>query len=538
MRNNHDRCYGERKMLFLRVPRGLALIFVVLTFVTVYYCYLRLEVHPKLHEAKVVIPPNADVIVEPEWLSDGVLRKPTKSVEKAVYSSTSPHIEPSATLKVEEHVSTAPSSELSVSSTDILLIVKTGASTVWRRMPMQLLTTLSNLPNSVIYSDFQENLSHEIQTVDILSNVSDTLRIYDTTAYGIYQNLQTNIHAYREQAQLPGDEPEQAELPSGGKPGWSLDRYKFLPMLEHAQKNFPGFKWTVYIEDDTFVFWTNLLQWLATLSADNEPSYYGATAGEGNATFAQGGAGIVFSRSLMKSVFGGPKCPTLQEYANFTSNSCCGDMILGKVLRDHNVIIDRGEHYDPVSFGTEPPWKTWFQDFSWCKPIFTFHHLHQRDLIQLAMLERKHNQSNLGSQRPITFRDIFLAIISPYLKDRRDNWDNFASRHKLTKDITTITNPPWGPPSPVVQDTSALKQAYTSPEACLAACVALSSCRIWRHEIDNEKQKSCSLDIVVILGRQMEGQASWDKRVINSGWMMDRINDSLMKDKCEIAVPP
>ncbi|KAF7863898.1 hypothetical protein EAF04_006863 [Stromatinia cepivora] len=202
--------------------------------------------------------------------------------------------------------------------------------------------------------------------------------------------------------------------------------------------------------------------------------------------FAQGGARIVFSRSLMKSVFGGPKSTTLQEYANFTSNSCCGDMVLGKVLRDHNVIIDRGEHYDPVSFGTEPPWKTGFEEFSLCKPIFTFHHLHQRDLIQLAMLERKHNQSNLGS-RPIIFRDISDAIISPYLKGRRDNWDNFDSRRKLTKDITTITNPPWGPPAPLVQDTSVLKQA------CLAACVALSSCRIWRHEIDNEKQKSCNI---------------------------------------------
>lgn len=380
-------------MLFFRGPRGLVFIFVILLFVTVYY-YLRLEVRPTQHESELVIP--QDAIVGPEWLADG---KPTKSVEKAVNPSESPHIQLSSTPKYNkpdleaERVSAAPSPELSVPPSDILLIVKTGASTAWRRMPIQLITTLSNLPNSVVYSDLQENLSYEIQTVDVLSNVSDILRVHDTTAYDIYQDLQTNVHTYREQAQLPGDEPE---LPPGNKPGWVLDRYKFLPMLEHAQKNYPGFKWTVYIEDDTFVFWTNLLRWLATVSADDEPSYYGAFSGENDATFAQGGSGIVFSRSLMASVFSGPKIPTLQEYANFTANACCGDMVLGKVLRDHDVFVNRGE-FGPISFRPEPPWKTAFEEFSWCKPIFTLHHLHQRDLVQLTMLEREHNQGNRSS---------------------------------------------------------------------------------------------------------------------------------------------
>ncbi|TGO90602.1 hypothetical protein BPOR_0058g00210 [Botrytis porri] len=514
-------------MLFSRGPRGLAIIFVILSFLTIYYGYLRLDVHPKLHDGELAVPPHAEVVVEPGWLADGKL---TKSAEKAVYPSISSRPQPSATPNI---ASTVPSLEPSLSSSDILLIIKTGASTAWRRMPVQLLTTLSSLPNIVVYSDLQENLSLEIQTVDVLKNVSDTLQIHDTFAYDIYQDLHTNIHAYREQAQLPGDE---SELPLGNNPGWKLDRYKFLPMLEHAQKNFPGFKWTVYIEDDTFVFWSNLLPWLATLSADDEPAYYGSSAGESNATFAQGGSGIVFSRSLMKSVFSGPKIPTLQEYAKFTASECCGDMVLGKVLRDHNVLVNRGE-YGTGSFRPEPPWKTEFNEFSWCKPIFTFHHLHQRDLMQLALLERQHSQNNLVS-RPIIFRDIFLQTISPYLKDRRDDWDNSASRHKLTENITTITNSPWDPPAPIVEDKGALEQAYTSPEACLAACAALPTCRIWRHEINNGNEKSCTLDVAVILGREIEGRALWDERVINSGWMIQRINETLMEDKCEVVAPP
>ncbi|RAL68148.1 hypothetical protein DID88_008859 [Monilinia fructigena] len=501
-------------MLFIKSPRGLGLICVALAFATGYYCYLRLD-----------------------RTGSGSQQK---SVEKEAYSSTSHHFQPSSTPNDKSDLEAEVlSTSSSVSPSDILLIVKTGASTAWRRMPMQLITTLSSLPNSVIYSDIQENLSHRIQTVDALSNVSDILRIHDKKAYKIYEDVQTNIHAYREQAELPGDELETgADI----KPGWVLDRYKFLPMMEHAQKNYPGFKWTVYIEDDTFVFWTNLLRWLATLSTDDKPFYYGAHSGENNETFAQGGSGIVFSRSLMESVFSGPNIPTLKEYANFTAGACCGDMILGKVLRDHNILVNQGE-YGPVSFRPEPPWKTTFEEFNWCKPVFTFHHLHQRDLVQLTMLESKINQNNLGS-RPITFRDIFLATVSPYLKDRRDNWDNFASRHKLTENVTKITNPPWAPPpDPVVQDTAALGQAYTSPEACRAACIALSDCRIWKHEIDEQKEKSCDLDIVVILGMEylgMEDLADHQgtKTTVTSGWMMDRINDSLMKDKCEVVVPP
>ncbi|QSZ29555.1 hypothetical protein DSL72_004070 [Monilinia vaccinii-corymbosi] len=523
-------------MLFIKGTRCLVLISVILIPVILYYCYLRLEVRPRLYKSGPIIPQND--ITASAWPADEN-SKPTKSVENAVYPSISPYPQhssaPKDTSNLEADISATSSSELSVSPSDILLIVKTGASTAWRRMPIQIITTLSNIPNTVIYSDLQENLSHEFQTVDALSNVSDMLRIHDTAAYGIYQNVQANIYAYREQAQLPGDEPE---IPHETAPGWILDRYKFLPMLEHAQKIHPGFKWTVYIEDDTFVFWKNLLRWLATLPSDNEPLYYGAHSGENNETFAQGGSGIVFSRSLMKSIFSGPKIPTLQEYANFTAKACCGDMILGKVLRDHNVLVNQGQ-YGPISFRPEPPWKTMFEEFNWCKPIFTFHHLHQRDLVQLTMLESKINQRNLGSQRPIIFRDIFVATISPHLMARRKDWDNFASRHKLTEKNSKIVNPPWAPPpDPVVRDTLALEQAYTSPEACLAACLALSTCLIWKHEIDNEKQKSCSLDIVVILGMGLQGKTTWNKKTVHSGWMMERINESLMKNECEVVVPP
>jgi hypothetical protein len=139
------------------------------------------------------------------------------------------------------------------------------------------------------------------------------------------------------------------------------------------------------------IFLNNVMQWLATISPDEEPAYYGAYSGDGNETFAQGGSGIVFSRSLMHSVFGGAHVPTLEKYANETATGCCGDILLGKVLRDHGIYVNKGTYGTP-SLRPEPPWKTGFDDYMWCAPVHTFHHLHARDLVTLSELERKYKQ--------------------------------------------------------------------------------------------------------------------------------------------------
>lgn len=170
-------------------------------------------------------------------------------------------------------------------------------------------------------------------------------------------------------------------------------------MLAHAQENWPGLKWYIYIEDDTYIFMDNVLRYLSALETDDEPSYYGAFSGEGNQTFAQGGSGLVFSKSLMQNIFSGPSVPTLEQYGNETSQACCGDTMLGKVLRDYGVYVNRGT-YGTGSFRPEPPWKTGFDDLIWCTPVFTFHHLHQRDMMQLSEIELK--QKELGVRLPLT----------------------------------------------------------------------------------------------------------------------------------------
>lgn len=290
-------------------------------------------------------------------------------------------------------------------------------------MPLHITTTLANsrVPNSVVYSDISEYLSDGLQTIDALSNVTSLLQEYDASAYARYLELHSHSHinTYLEHAQLPGDEP-QVTL-DGNHPDWNLDKFKFLPMLTHAQSNWPDLKWYIYIEDDTYIFLDNVLSWLANLSPDDPPSYYGAYSGTGNETFAQGGSGIAFSRSLMRTIFGATPdiIPNLQKYGNLTATGCCGDMILGEVLRDYGVYVNQGG-YGSVSWRPEPPWKTGFDERMWCAPVFTFHHLHQRDLAQLSQLERKHTQegSNVSFN---TTRDSGIPSALQLFDYRRQN---------------------------------------------------------------------------------------------------------------------
>ncbi|KAH8663408.1 hypothetical protein BGZ60DRAFT_411241 [Tricladium varicosporioides] len=525
-------------MLLGRRARGLVLTGALLIIVSYYYFHL-LESHSQSNQNNFEASPRPtwngkpDDIVTPaaslpqkSWThtvqESTPLRKPTPVPSTSTTLTTSGASTTRALLSLPTR--TAEENDVKtpkVSTSDVLLIFKTGASTIWKRMPLHLTTTLSNgrFPNIVVYSDLEEPLSSNILSVDVLANVSEVIKSYDRPAYDSYQELRNpqGINTYREYSLLPGDE-STAVLP-GSPPGWRLDRYKFIPMLTHAQQNWPDLKWYIYIEDDSFLFIDNLLDYLSDLSPDAAPAYYGAYSGDGNDTFAQGGSGIVFSRSLMRSVFGGKKVPTLEEYGNYTSNSCCGDIVLGKVLRDHGIFVNE-RTYGTASLRPEPPWRTGFDTSMWCEKVFSFHHLHQRDLVELDLFDKT-------AKRPAIFRDVYERFIAQHIGvGERTGWDNFATKYEVTSNTTTV---PLA--LSVESDRPALQAAFETPKACKGACHALKDCLGWRHD---SAKKICRLDAVAKLGRETSPQPKWEeKTIITSGWMVERIEERLIGDRCD-----
>ena len=413
-----------------------------------------------------------------------------------------------------------------VSPSEVVLLLKTGSNTLWRRVPLHLLTTFADgqVPNYVLYSDVDERLSSGVHAIDVLANVTDVIRQHSPLAYEIYQKQQAvnPSNNYYEQAGLPADAVSSKVGSDGNPDGWVLDRFKFLPMLTHAWEHWPHMKYYVYIEDDTYIFWPNLLRYLRTLSP-TEFAYFGAFSGEGNATFAQGGSGIIFTHGLMETVFGSDSPPTLEQYGNFTSRACCGDTVLGKILRDYGIQVNRGT-WGTLSFRPEPPWRTGFDERDWCLPIFTFHHVHQRDIAMLDALERK---LLAAGKEEILFRDIYMETIAPFLvKDEINNWDNFAAQW-----ISTPNQPfAQGWPFATGLDDLNSTAAYQSKQGCRDACLALESCLSWRFA-----EESCALDSAVIWGRA----AYYDtpEETLVSGWVRDRIERTLLSLACDGATP-
>ncbi len=122
---------------------------------------------------------------------------------------------------------------------------------------------------------------------------------------------------------------------------------------------------------------------------------------------------------------------------------------------------------------------------------------------------------------------MFIELISPNLQQSLlSNWDNFASKYILTNDSIPVDLRSL--------NSTAYERASLSPESCQKACITLPGCMSWRHESADAK---CGLDTLVKLGRETDPLPTWaTETVITSGWMLERINASLMADRCEVVM--
>lgn len=267
---------------------------------------------------------------------------------------------------------------------DVLLILKTGATVLWRRLPIHLSTTLSperiRPENAVIYSEVYARIGNHT-AVDILAQLPQSVK--DSPGFELYRSVRDwdDANYYIEQAGLPGD----GEGPPGG---WRLDKYKFLPLMQHAGAHWPGAKWYLYTEDDTYMFLPNVLLYLA--GYDHRESHWLGGLGEKlGTTFAHGGSGFALSRAAWEQSFG-KGGDLAARYQGLVDAACCGDYALGRVLNDHGVRFGENHGDEAWSWGFNglPHWKVEFSRENWCRPVLTWHHAHSRDIARYYELER------------------------------------------------------------------------------------------------------------------------------------------------------
>lgn len=293
-------------------------------------------------------------------------------------------------------------SQGALKTSEVALLLKTGASLVWKRLPIHLLTSLAPEriapENTIIYSDVPDVIgSHQL--VDVLANTTSraVLESPDFQPYLLQEDFD------EKQGWIEGDI-------AGPIGGWKLDKYKFLPLINHAGHSQPDAKWYIYMEDDAFIFLPNLLHHLATFDW-KDAWYIGSLAVKHGEIFAHGGAGFALSRGAWEKTFG-THPDIIEKYENFTEAHGCGDHILGHVLKDYGVTFGETHEAEQFTFGFNPEsyWNMWYGQANWCKPIFSMHHMHLKDISRSYNMEKAWN-----------FAKVCIHLLCPMFRGRLSN---------------------------------------------------------------------------------------------------------------------
>lgn len=394
---------------------------------------------------------------------------------------------------------------------DVLVVLKTGVTEALDKVPVHARTTFRCVPNYVVFSDYTEKIEG-VQLFDVLQHVQNDVRL-TIEDFDLYNRLRVSGRAGLQEADSTEEENGVFGMPNN--PGWKLDKWKFLPMIDEALKTKPDAKWYVFMEADTHIVWANLVAWLARLDP-REPLYLGTETQIGDVLFAHGGSGFILSQKAMRMV-SRQYAKNTTEYNAYTNEEWAGDMVLGKVLKDAGVDLTfTWPLLQNARLGEIEPLTNQFYRQPWCFPVVGFHHLSPEDVEEMWKFDQEWfvkvgptssfpggNWSVLmlmfwqKKKKYLLHSDVFRERILPQMRPGiQQDWDNLSG--DLVEDIL-VEN---------VQD-------------CRRVCEEDGLCRQysfrWSEDPDfeGEWRPECRTFESPRLGVAREGT--------QSGWMMTRI---------------
>ena len=275
---------------------------------------------------------------------------------------------------------------------NIALIVKTGATELYDKLPTQLLTLLQCAQNLVLFSELEQNVG-SYHVYDALANMAP--EAMNNTDFDFYRELKAYQSQGRDLRAL-NDMKDLRVTPQteGHNAAWALDKYKFLYMMDEAWEKEPNRDWYVFIEADTYLVWENLLGWLAKYSPD-EKIYLGKATPmyeEGPGFyFGHGGSGFIMSKAAMYE-YHAAKIASKWDFR--VPHLWFGDFIVAKVLKDElNVsITDAWPQLNGDSLSTIP----WTE--IWCEKVLTLHHIRSDEMQSLWQYEQRRSSNEVSTQ--------------------------------------------------------------------------------------------------------------------------------------------
>ncbi|KAJ5086271.1 hypothetical protein NUU61_007578 [Penicillium alfredii] len=369
---------------------------------------------------------------------------------------------------------------------DVLVVLKTGATEALEKVPVHLRTTLQCVPHFAIFSDYEETING-VRTQNVIRNVKPNT-LQNEPEFGFYHRLQKVGREGLTEAEW-GDHTN-GPLGKVNNPGWKLDKWKFLPMVDKAFETMPKAKWFIFLEADTYIVWQNVITWLAHLDW-NRPYYLGSPMQIGDMLFAYGGAGIILSQNAVQQLHG-YTASKQEDLERMTAGEWAGDCALARALGDLQIPLTWAW---PMML-TSRPWE--LDHFSegygrqpWCYPVVSYHHMTEEDIDLMWHFDRGFFKS--GKNALLLHGDVFRKLIHDQSLRQLDEWDNLAG---TVIDFAAPTEP--------------------SLQACAEVCARNSECLQYTF---NKNDRVCKHSATAMRGIPSPGT--------QSGWMQFRIKKLL-----------
>lgn len=368
---------------------------------------------------------------------------------------------------------------------DVLVVMKTGVTEAYEKVPIHLNTTLRCIPNYVIFSDFEEDIDG-VRIHDAFRHLDPEVK-RQVPDFDLYNRLQ---QMGREGLKMQDFQDEaNSAVGKPNNPGWKLDKWKFLPMVKETLQYKEDAKWYFFMEADTYPVWPNLLAWLSKFNPD-QPHYIGTETQIGDVIFAHGGSGFVISNPALRRAVGAYVADPV-GINTYTDFHWAGDCVLGKVLFDVGVPLRFS--WPLLQNSNLGELDEFTQDFyrrPWCFPAVALHHLSPADIRSLWVFEQRRLNVSDKHNNMILHKDIFTGLIQPSLSSTpRENWDNFSPEPRAA--------------------------AVASADDCHSFCLQHPECvqYSFKHGL-----KRCFTSKTPRLGVKSAGSER-----ITSGWMLNRV---------------
>lgn len=265
----------------------------------------------------------------------------------------------------------------------------------------QLDTVSACLDNLLIFSDLEEDLPGNRKALDVLADLPPTYQSHPD--FGNY--------TYMKELHATGKLNVDAEATAAIK-GWTLDKYKFLPMIERTWSMSPDKLWYVFFETDSYIFWDNMFRFLSNFDPD-VPLYMGSPSPgrripetDYQTWFAYGGPGFVLSRAAMQKLLARKvgrdgdylEPPLSHRWADILSHDCCGDSVLGWALYHAGITL---KGFWPL-FNPHPLHGVPFSESYWCQPVLALHKTQTDDVAELWRWEYHRRRNDVCARETQT----------------------------------------------------------------------------------------------------------------------------------------